>query len=198
MSSGKKALALLILTAAAFSGIFGQSAVDAAKKEKERRAKLKGAPVVVVTNADLARNRKKPSLGRAKPESSAEAEAAAPGETEAATKAPTAIPAPASGPENKPIRSEALNQSEERRAELQSRYDRAKERTELLNLKMVALNQQLTTFNSMTPKEVVQKAISETYTKLLEAQAEETKAKEELEKFLNQAASASVPSIWIK
>ncbi len=196
MISGKKVLALLILTAAAFSGVFGQSAVEAAKKEKERRAKLKGATVVVVTNADLARNRKKPSLIRTQPESSAEAVAA--GETEAAAKVPTVTPAPASRPENKPVRSEALNLSEERRAELQNRYDRAKERTELLNLKMIALNQQLTTFNSMTPKEVVQKAISETYAKLLEAQAEEAKAKEELETFLNQAASQGFPPIWIK
>ena len=55
---------------------------------------------------------------------------------------------------------------------------------------MRALNQQLTTFNSMTTKDQVRKSIAETYQKLLEARAEAVKAKEALEKFINQAASA--------
>jgi len=39
-----------------------QSLVELAKKEKERRAKLKKKSSVVVTNADLARIKKKPAV----------------------------------------------------------------------------------------------------------------------------------------
>jgi len=150
MSSGKKAPCSPDPNSRAFSGIFRPERVDAAKKEKERRA-IEGRARGGRDQRRLGQKPQETVPGRAKPESSAEAEAAAPGETEAGrSTGPPSRPRRPAGEQTDPV--EALNHSEERRAELQSRYDRAKERTELLHLKMVALNQQLTTFNSMTPK----------------------------------------------
>ena len=63
---------------------------------------------------------------------------------------------------------------------------------------MRALNQQLFTFNSMSTKDQIQKSIAETYQKLQEAQAETVKAKADLEKFINQAASSKAAPLWIK
>jgi hypothetical protein len=161
-----------------------QSLAEAAKKEKERRESLKGTPSVVVTNADLAKTTKKPAVETVEGEK---------------TDAPGAPP-PAQGTDKSSteLQAEALKKFAEKKAELESRWIRAQELVELLNLKMNALWQQFFTFNSMTPKDQIQKEISETFQRLQAAQGEEAKAKEELNKFLAQGPSAKFPQAAIR
>lgn len=171
---------------------FGQSAADAARKEKERRDNLKGKKTVVISNLDLGKAKKKASmeLGAAGTNPPAEVQAGAEGagaEGEAAAVPPAekteadaaqqALPAPPD---------DAKQTYEDRKAELQSKFDQAKERVDLLNLKMAALQQQYYTFNNFTPKAEIQKQLAENQQKLQEAQVDALRAKEDLEKFLLQ------------
>jgi len=204
-SLGKAAIwmAAVALTAGSLSG---QTLAEAARKEKARRAAAKTKTAVVVTNADLGKARKKPALISTREADAAAAEAAAEagaGEENAkpepaklaATPAPSAVPAPQS--EAATAEEESVSY-EKRKDELGQAYERARERAELLALKMRALTQQLYTFDNMTTKDQIQKSIAETYKKLLEARADADKAKQDLEKFLNQAATAKSGPIWVK
>lgn len=183
----------------------GQSTAEAARKEKERRDGLKGKKTVVVSNLDLGKAKKKPSMvllpaGTTPP---AEAQAGAEG---AATEGAAGSEAEANPPAEKTEADPALEARQEearqtygeRKAELETKYDQAKERVELLNLKMAALQQQYYTFNNFTPKAEIQKQIAESYQKLQEAQVDALKAKEDLEKFLTQSFKEKLPEIWIK
>lgn len=198
MAPTRKAAAWLAIGWLAAGSLFGQDLVETARREKARRLAAKKETAVVVTNADLARARKKPAM--AMPPA---AKAAAGGEEASSTDqappsavaAPSAVPAPQSAVE---AASESALNYDQKKADLTTAQDRAQERAELLDLKMRALNQQLTTFNSMTTKDQVRKSIAETYQKLLEARAEAVKAKEALEKFINQEASARTSPLWIK
>jgi len=179
----------------------GQSLVEAARKEKARREAAKTKTAVVVTNADLSKARKKPALISAAAAAAAAAEAA--GEGGVADDQPPAsvVPAPSAVPAPRSESAEAAESSisfEKRKAELASAQEKTQERADLLDLKMRALNQQLYTFNSMSTKDQIQKSIAETYQKLLEARADAVRAKEELTKFLNQAASSRSLPLWIK
>jgi hypothetical protein len=181
---------------------FGQSIVETAKKEKDRREALKGGKIIAVTNTDLLRTKKKPALIETQPGAPPLPENAEV-ETETASALPTAVPAAASSAvaadsQAGALQSEPVTPSGEQQAELQNRYDRAKERAELLDLKMRSLRQQLFTFNSMSSKDQIQKAIGETYKTLLEAQTEATQAKADLQKALDLAAKNKAPALWIR
>ncbi len=174
---------------------FGQDLVDAAKKEKERRQAQKSSKTVVITNVTLSDLKKKASGPANKTEGGQDLGTAE--NTSAANPAggrPAATPAPLSGPE--PGSPQAPNR-EEQTADYQNLYDRAKERVDLLGLKMLSLRQQLTTFNSMESKEKVQRDFAETYQKYQQAQADAAKAKENLDRVLGQGG-AKAPSTPIK
>jgi uncharacterized protein (DUF342 family) len=81
---------------------------------------------------------------------------------------------------------------------LQERWDKAKEYVELLTLKMGTLWQQFYGLEDMTTKDAVQQSIAETFIKLQRAQEDETRARQDLEKFLGQQKKEAVPSIWIR
>lgn len=167
-----------------------QSLTEAAKKEKERRESLKGTPSKVVTNADLAKTTKKPAVETVAETTPAEGE-----KTDA-----LGAPPPAQGTDKSftELQAEALKKFAEKKAELESRWNRAQELVELLNLKMNALWQQFFTFNSMTSKDQIQKEISETFQRLQDAKGEEATAREELNKFLAQGPSAKFPQAAIR
>jgi hypothetical protein len=160
----------------------GQSLAEAAKKEKERRESLKGKEGVTVTNADLANTKKKPAV-TVPPPTPAEGEKTAAAKP-AVPAAETAAPEP---------QAEVKKKNDEKKAEIEARLNKAGEMVELLTLKMTALDQQFHSFNSMTPKDQIQKAMSETYLKLQAAQADVSKIKDELNKFLAQAAKEKIP-----
>jgi hypothetical protein len=174
---------------------FGQDLAAAAKKEKERRDAQKGHKIVVINNASLTELKKKPSVPSVNPEGGPDLDAAGnAGAANPAAQKPAATPAPPPGPEPE---SPGTATREQQKAELQDRYDRAKERLDLLGLKMLSLRQQLTTFDSMQTKDKVQKEFAETYQKFQQAQADAAKAKEDLDKVLG-GGGAKTPSAPIK
>jgi hypothetical protein len=189
-----KTLATAVLTPLLLSSfLFSQSLTDIAKKERERRASLQGKKVTVVTNADLAKLKKKPALEIPPAPTPEERGAAVPPPADAA-----APPEPApkeTAPPNPPP-------SADRKAatlqELQERWDKAKEYVELLTLKMGALWQELNGLRDVKSKEAVQLAIGETFAKLQTAQEEETRARLEFEKFLGESKKDSTTKIWFK
>ncbi len=178
-------LAAGVLTISLVQAASGQSLAEAAKKEKERRENLKGKTSIVVTNADLAGIKRKPAIASESPAESAKPAAAAAEKLADAGRGGTA---PAADPQD-----EARKKFEEKKSDLEARLDKAKELVELLGLKMNALWQQFYSFNTMTPKDQVQKQIRETHLKLQAAQAAEKKIKDELEKLLSQGGKDDVP-----
>lgn len=167
-----------------------QSLIEIAKKERERRASLKGKKVTVVTNADLAKLKKKAAIEIPRAHLVPETEE---------SKAPDVsaplpeTPEQAFPPELQPESANATNLKT-----LQERYEKAKEYVELLTLKMGALWQQFYSLGDMTSKDSIQQAIGETFLKLERAQEDETKARQELEKFLSQTKKDSAPPLWIR
>jgi hypothetical protein len=174
------------------SVLLSQSLVEIAQKERERRAALKGKKTVVVTNAELAKVKRKsavevaalpPAATLQKPAPAAPPDSAGPEPPEP----PVSTVAPPSAP---PVPAA--------RQELQERWDKAKEYVELLTMKMGALYQEFNALRDPYAQEAVRKTISETYAKLQTAQEEEIKARLEFEKFIGEAKKKSTPSLWIK
>jgi hypothetical protein len=178
----KRVFSLMGLIALAAGLCFGQDLAAAAKKEKDRREALKGGKAVIITNAMLTELKKKPSVPSVRPEGQdlGPVGNGAPGNpVPGATTA-----APPTGPEPE---SPGAPTREQQTADYQDRFDRAKERLDLLGLKMLSLRQQLTTFNSMESKEKIQKDFAETYQKFLQAQTDAGKAKEDLDRVLGSS-----------
>jgi hypothetical protein len=169
-----------------------QSLVEAAKKEKERREKLKGRISIVVTNADLAKTAKKPAVVTPQQPEQNPPPAAAPPEPYGTSAPRSQFKAAAAA------RAEAQKQYEARKAEFENAWATTKEKVDLLTLKMKTLWQQFYTFNSMTTKDAIQREISDTYQKLQAAQAEEIKAKEELDQFSAAGVKGSASPIKIE
>jgi hypothetical protein len=180
------------------SFLLSQSLVDVAKKEKERRETLKGKKVVVVTNADLTKLKKKPSVATAQLEP-ATAETIT--EAEAEFREQENPPTVESLQEVAPKAEEALEtegvgkkSGEGLKAEIEEKWNKAKEYVDLLETKMNGLWQKFYSFDDMISRDSIQKEISDTYLKVLKAQEDEVKAKEELDKFL-ASYRKEVPSI---
>jgi hypothetical protein len=174
----------IVFVAATF--LPGQTVVEAARKEKERRDALKGAQGVVVTNADLAGTKKKPAIIQP---SAAEAP---PGETPSRP-----VPAPAAPQTPLPTPNAKAEQAalfEQGKTEIENRLKAAQEFVSLLKLKMTALQQQFYNFSNTTSRDQIQRDISETYQKLQAAGAEEAKIKAELDKHV-EAGPAGLPII---
>jgi hypothetical protein len=193
MMSAKRLVGLAFLLAFLASAVQPQSLAEIAKRERERRAKLKGRTSVVVTNADLAKMKKKPALETPPPPSEPKTESAE--EPEATPPAEETPQEPAGTPVLPP---ESAAPSDLKT--LQERWEKAKEYVELLTLKMSALWQQ---FYGLGPgdagqKEAVQQSIAETFLKLQNAQEEETRTRREFEKLLQEQKTESTPPIWIR
>jgi len=175
----QRIMAVVFVSLFLTSPAWPQSLTEIAKKEKARREVLKEKKSLAVTNADLAKVKKKPAI-----EVSAEAEAKAiEAKNEAAVEgqAGEALKAEET-PEDTPA--EARKRFEEQRVELETALAKAKENVELLSQKMRALTQQFYSFNSMTPKDQIQKAMAETFQTLQAAQADEAEAKNALDDLL--------------
>jgi hypothetical protein len=190
--SPKKRLATALMILVLGSFLFPQSLAEIAQKERERRAALKGKKAAVVTNATLAKLKKKPALETppAPPAPSVEetappAEAAPTPPANLQEQPPAALP-PAAQPVPPDIKT------------LQERWEKAKEYVELLTLKMGALWQQFYGLEDMTAKNALQQAIAETFAKLQTAQEEETQARQALEKALGQQKKEPAPLIWVR
>ena len=211
----------LFLLGASF--LTAQSVAELAKKEKARRAALKGKQTIV-TNADLGKVKKKPAMtettpakpveevageaeGEVAPEGveTAEGQPAEGQEAEAGEAEPGEAPAETveAPPEEAPPAAEAeptLSDEEfdRRKTELEDAWNKAQEMVELLTLKMNGLWQEFYSLDDMQHREKIQLQISETYEKLLKAQQDETKTREELDTFIAKTPRESVPQLWIR
>jgi len=189
--SAKRVVFLVFLISIVSSLLFPQTLVEIARKERERRAGLKGKKATVITNADLAKLKKKPALETPlAPPAPVTEEIVAPEAARPAAAEPQEQPAAALPADADPVPLDLKV--------LQERWDKAKEYVELLTLKMGALWQQFYGLEDMTTKDAVQQSIAETFLKLQNAQEEETRTRQDLEKFLGQQKKDSVPSIWIR
>jgi len=202
-----KSLAALVLPLFLASFLQSQSLAELAKKEKERRAAMKGK-TTVITSADVAKVKKRPAV-EAVPDTgtvegevqAAEGAAGAPPEgapPEAGEQAAeAAAEEPASTPqEDQPA--QAAKDLEKRQAELADLAQQKAELVELLTLKMNALYQEFYGLENLKSRELLQIQISDTYDKLLKAETESAKAQKDLEDFLAQSKKAATPQIWIK
>ena len=192
--------------------LFSQSVTDLAKKEKERRAAVKGKPASVITNADLAKLKKKPAVQVAEEVRATEAEKvraeAAAGEQAGAaqtppSKAEQAAQAQEAAAEPQPQQQPAqplLSEQEfkAKLAELSANLEKTQERFDLLTLKMNALWMEFNNMDDMKSRELLQRQIGETYDKLTQAQLDVARAQSELDDFLAKARREGVPEIWIR
>lgn len=168
-----------------------QSLSELSKKEKERREALKGRHSVVITNADLAKSKKKAGLETPAATSASEpaAETPVPDEPPAAAGPPEGDSVPAAAP------AEAARPT---KAELLAKYAKAKEYADLLELKMGSLWQEFYGLVDTKPKDAVQQEIALTFDKLEKARADEAAAKKELDAELARTGEANAPAIWIR
>jgi len=164
-------------------GLWGQSLVELARKEKERRESLKGQVGAVVTNEDLAKVTKTPAIEMtgvpAIPETVREEGAAAEGAAEAQTSVRRIIPRVA--PPSPVITGEgASSDSASSSGDLKERLREAEEMVELLTLKMNALWQKFYNMDDMTTQDLVQQEIADTYEKLVKAQEDAGRLRDRL------------------
>jgi hypothetical protein len=199
----KRLLVLVFLPFVLAAFLHSQSVVELAKKEKERREAMKGKAATVVTNAELAKVRKRPSIEPAETavvegQTAAQAvrEGATPPETEEAAEQAVAaadvqvIPAEPAEPSPQEL--------DAKQNELLEAATEKQEMVDLLALKMNALYQEFYGLDNQKSKELLQLQISDTYDKLLKAEADAAKARKEVEAFIADRKKASTPAIWIK
>jgi len=186
------------------SVLSAQSVTDLAKKEKARRAAIKGKPAVVITNADLAKLKKKPAVEVSEPERPA-VEGQAAGETSPPPVQEETVPAQApieQRPVEQTLPADQPTMSEKdfkaRLSELTAKAQQAQEMIDLLTLKMNSLWQEYYNMSDVKAREFTQFQISETYDKLTRAEADAVRATRELDGFLATAKREGVPSIWIR
>jgi hypothetical protein len=191
--SAKRTAVLIIITLVLGTLLFPQSLAEIAQKERERRASIKGKKAAVITNADLAKLKKKPALETPQAQPATEA-----GETRAVEPSPAPLAEPERLNQAPPPAGPQAELPPAGLKELQARWERAQEYVELLTLKMGALWQEFYSLGDMAPKEAIRLAISETFIKLQTAQEVETAARQELEKFISEQKKESLPSIWIR
>ncbi len=201
----KRLLASLFLPLLLASFLQSQSLAELAKKEKERRAALKGK-ATTVTSADVANVKKRPAVETARETTATEGEVQA-GEADAG--APQQAAPPAAGeqagetapPGEAPPDDQAAQAAKDNQKRLAELTDLAQEKTELvelLTLKMNALYQEFHGLENVKSRELLQIQISDTYDKLLKAEMESAKAQKDLEEFMAQVKKESTPPIWIK
>ena len=225
--SKTKWLAAFFLPLLLVSFLQSQSLVELAKKEKARRAALKGRTATVITTADVAKVKKRPAVESTTQEKAVEetaeavqtAEAAqgaeiqgqaqaqegvtppTTAEQEQAAEAQAVKPAEAQKPaETPPAEAPALSDKDYRakQAELAKAVDDKQELIDLLTLKMNSLYQEFYTLDNVKSRELLQAQISDTYDKILKAEVEAKQAVKDLQDFLAQTKKDQTPAIWIK
>jgi len=198
----KKSLAIVVLPLILASFLFSQSVTELAKKEKERRAAVKGKSGAVITNADLAKMKKRPAVEVAETDkAAAESQAAGEAAPAAGQAAVGDKPAEAKPAETPPPADETTLAEKDFKArlnELATKAKDAQELYELLTLKMNSLWQEFYNLGDVKAREYTQYQISETYDKLTKAEVEAQKAKKDMDDFLATAKREGVPAIWIK
>lgn len=188
-----KFLAVLLLPIFLISWLSAQDLTEAAKKEKARRDEAKAKKVSVITNADLQSLKKRAAVGSTETQEpktegeAGQAEAGAPANPEGSGS--QAMDNSDSGgsaaPETMPIGTPMPTKLDDsQRMTLESNYAKAKEYADLLETKINGLWQAFYSMDDMTPKDQIQQQISDTFDKYQKARDDESKAKDELDRYL--------------
>jgi hypothetical protein len=199
----KKMLAMMVLPFLLAAFLHSQSLAELAKKEKERREALKGKSTTVITNADLTKVKKRPAVESAEAELvEAEELAEQVGEEDVPPPATveTAEAEEQAGDLVIPAEPPALTEKEiqMKQNELIDLAAEKQEMVELLTMKMNALYQEYYGLDTLKSREILQIQISDTYDKLLKAEADAAKARQEVEDFIAANKKEATPSIWIR
>jgi hypothetical protein len=197
----KKLLISLFIPLLLASFLQSQSLGELAKKEKERRAALKGKKTVVITDADLAKAKRRPAVESAVQEQTVEEAAALEGQADVKAQqgeTPPAAEKPAE--ETPPAETPAMSEKEfqAKQAEFVEVCAQKQEMIDLLTLKLNSLYQEFYGLDNMKSREIIQLQISDTYDKLLKAETDAKKANKDLEDFVANTKRESVPDIWIR
>ena len=159
--------------------LYGQSVTELSRREKARREAFKGREARAVTNADLAKVKKLPAV-TVSPEA-----ADNPAPSNAQTQTPAGLSredmTPTVAPNGPPMYTPEAAASFPVAGNLESRLKAAHDEVERLTTEMNLLMQQVNNLNTMTPRDVIQQQIDETYQKLVKAQDDEAKLKSELD-----------------
>jgi len=189
----KKFIAGVSLPLFLSSFLFSQNLVELAKKERERRAMLRGKKFAVVTNADLGKVRKRPALSISRLEAagstqvpadmSSARDQAEPVESGDISQAEPVESGDISSPGTQ--QGSSVDQREPGQPsieQLEAKYYQAREYTELLTIKLRGLWQEFYSMDDMTDRNSIQKQIAETSLQIEKAQRDEALAKQEMEK----------------
>lgn len=184
--SFKKIIVAISLPLFFTSVLSSQSLVDLAKKEKERREKLKNQEKTVVTNADLSKIKRGPALTTSReavsPEGSAMARSSS--EMSAQDKAePSKAKARSSGARSQDRAEPQKNTPDE----LEQKWKSKREQVGLLTTRMNALWQEFYSMDDMSSRENIQRNISETSLRLQKAKEEEARARKEYQQARTRA-----------
>lgn len=184
---GKKILSVVLMLLMCSSLLLSQSLVEVAKKEKERRAKLKGKSGKVITNDDLKKFKKQPKVvtnddlkkGQRHPSVSVPPEQSSKEDTSEKVDEPEAKLTPTDTDSSEQLASEETKHLEN----LELKYEKAKKNVEMLITKMNGLFMKYYSTDNTTPKEMIQSEISRTGLQLQKARDDEENAKKELEEY---------------
>jgi len=188
----KKTIAIPLLLIMAGS-LRAQSVVELSRLEKARRENLKGGRIRVVTNEDLTTLHRAPaiavtsdSMAEMNPEPAAGAGPAPSNAAPVRTIVPNVI---SNGTKLFGAADSSSGDVPGSGGSVEARLKAVQERIDLLTTKMNALWQEFYAQNTMTPQDVIQQRIDETYQKLVQAQEEETKLKAQIETGKNKPAA---------
>ncbi len=160
------------------SVLSSQSLVELAKKEKERREKLKGQKKTVVTNADLVNIKRGPALTTSRQAEPIEGSALTGSSSELSAQDKAEPSASKSRPAD--VRgADRAEPQENSPAELEKKWKSAREQVGLLTTRMNGLWQEFYSMDDMSSREKIQREISETSLRLQKAKEEEAKARKE-------------------
>jgi len=169
----KRVIAVFSLPLFLSSFLLSQSLVELAKKEKERREKLKGKKTTVVTNSDLKKVKKKPAVSISQP-----VFYRAPSKKESTSSVKFSSDQAQSSVEKDIDKREPREDTPE---ELEAKWNKAKEYVDLLTTKLNGLWHEFYNMNSMRSKETIQQQIADTSENLQKAKADEARARKEFQ-----------------
>ncbi len=155
-----------------------QSLVDLAKKEKERREKLKNQEKIVVTNADLSKITRGPALTTSRQASSPEGSARA-GSSSELSALDKAEPSGANTRGSKAINSNRAEPQANTTDKLDKKWNSTSEKFGWLTTRMNGLWQECYSMDDMSSRDNIQRNISETSLRLQKAKEEEARARKE-------------------
>lgn len=158
-----------------------QSLVDLAKKEKERREKLKNQEKTVVTNADLSNIKRGPALTISRQADYSEGSATAGSSSEMSAQ-DKAEPSRARARSSVARSQDRAKPQENTPDELEQKWKSAREQVGLFTTRVNGLWQEFYSMDDMSSRDNIQRNISETSLRLQKAKEEEAKARKEYQK----------------